>query len=159
MPAADRAGVQLHLDADRTAELDGDGDRLGQTLDNLINNAIKFTPEGGDVTLRLRDRGDVVVVEVQDSGEGIDPDEVENIFKRFYRSGRVVRRAVPGAGLGLTIVRSIVEAHGGTIRVASRLGKGSTFTVTLPRERQPIANGVPIYDAATAVAPAPQDAA
>lgn len=150
LPAADRANVTLSLDADRTALLDADSDRLGQTLDNLVNNAIKFTPEGGNVTLRLRDRGDAIIVEVEDSGEGIDPDEVENIFKRFYRSGRVVRRAVPGAGLGLTIVRSIVEAHGGTIRVASRLGKGSTFTVHLPRERELGANGVPIYDAATA---------
>lgn len=154
LPAADRANVRLQLDADLHAELEADRDRLGQTLDNLINNAIKFTPEGGGVTLRLRDRGDAVVIEVEDSGEGIDPDEIDNIFKRFYRSGRVVRRAVPGAGLGLTIVRSIVEAHGGTIRVSSRLGKGSTFTVTLPRVREANDNGVPVYDAATAALPA-----
>ncbi|MFT4035713.1 MAG: ATP-binding protein [Patulibacter sp.] len=154
LPAADRAGVRLQLDADRRGVLSADRDRLGQVVDNLINNAIKFTPEGGDVTLRLRDRGDSVMLEVADSGEGIDPDEIDNIFKRFYRSGRVVRRAVPGAGLGLTIVRSIVEAHGGTIRVTSRLGRGSTFTVTLPRERDRAAIGVPIYDAATAVPPA-----
>lgn len=153
LPAADRANVRLHLDADRTAFLDADRDRLGQTLDNLINNAIKFTPEDGEVTLRLRDRGDSIVVEVQDSGEGIDPDEIDNVFKRFYRSNRVVRRAVPGAGLGLTIVRSIVEAHGGTIRVTSRLGRGSTFTVTLPRERDRSAAGVPVYDAVQAAEP------
>ena len=130
LPAADRADVHLQLDADRSGVLSADRDRLGQVVDNLVNNAIKFTPSGGDIVLRLRDRGDSVVVEVVDSGEGIDPDEIDNIFKRFYRSGRVVRRAVPGAGLGLTIVRSIVEAHGGTIRVTSRLGRGSTFTVT-----------------------------
>jgi signal transduction histidine kinase len=153
LPAADGAGVQLQLDADRSAMLSADRDRIGQVVDNLVNNAIKFTPQGGEVTLRLRDRGDCVVVEVADSGEGIDPDEIDNIFKRFYRSGRVVRRAVPGAGLGLTIVRSIVEAHGGTIRVTSRLGRGSTFTVTLPRERDRAAIGVPIYDAATVVPP------
>lgn len=153
LPAAERASVQLHLDADRSALLDADRDRLGQTLDNLVNNAIKFTPEGGDVTIRLRDRGDSVVFEVQDSGEGIDPDEIDNVFKRFYRSNRVVRRAVPGAGLGLTIVRSIVEAHGGTIRVTSRLGRGSTFTVTLPRERDRSAAGVPVYDAVQAAEP------
>lgn len=153
LPAADRAGVHLQLDADRSAILSADRDRLGQVVDNLVNNAIKFTPDGGQVTVRLRDRGDSVVLEVIDSGEGIDPDEIDNIFKRFYRSGRVVRRAVPGAGLGLTIVRSIVEAHGGTIRVTSRLGRGSTFTVTLPRERDRAAIGVPIYDAATAVPP------
>lgn len=146
-PAADSAGVVLSLDADASAPIVGDRDRLGQTLDNLINNAIKFTERGGEVTLRMRDRGDSVVIDVVDSGEGIDPDELDNIFKRFYRSGRVVRRAVPGAGLGLTIVQSIVEAHGGTVRVSSRLGRGSTFTVTLPRERDRSAAGVPIYDA------------
>lgn len=152
-PAAESQGVRLQLDADRTAPLVADRDRLGQVIDNLVNNAIKFTPSGGEVMLRLRDRGDTLVIEVIDSGEGIDPDEIDNIFKRFYRSGRVVRKAVPGAGLGLTIVRSIVEAHGGTVRVESRLGRGSTFTVTLPRERDRQALGVPIYDAATAVPP------
>ena len=157
LPAADRAGVHIQLDADRTAVLSADRDRLGQTLDNLVNNAIKFTPQGGNVTLRLRDQGHSVVAEVIDSGEGIDPDEIDNIFKRFYRSGRVVRRAVPGAGLGLTIVRSIVEAHGGTVRVTSRLGRGSTFTVTLPRERgDRSTSNVPILDAATGAEPPPQ---
>ena len=152
-PAADAAGVLLLLDADRSAVMQGDRDRLGQTLDNLVNNAIKFTPSGGEVTLRLRDRGDSVVIDVIDSGEGIDPDEIGNIFKRFYRSGRVIRRAVPGAGLGLTIVQSIVEAHGGTVRVSSRLGRGSTFTVTLPRERDRTAAAVPVYDLADAAEP------
>ncbi len=113
----------------------GDGDRLAQVFTNLIDNAIRHTPEGGQIAVRaaLLDQG--VAVSVQDTGEGIPAEDLPRIFERFYqvdKSRRRDRRAGPGLGLGLSIVRQIVEAHGGTIQVQSALGVGTTFTVWLP---------------------------
>ncbi len=131
--ARDR-GVDLRLkvppDLPRIA---GDGDRLAQVFTNLVDNAIKHTPSGGTIVLRAQLAGDGVAIIVQDTGAGIPPEDLPRIFERFYQVDKS-RQHDPrsGMGLGLAITRQIVEAHGGAIQVASRVGVGTTFTVWLP---------------------------
>jgi signal transduction histidine kinase len=108
----------------------GDRDRLKQVMVNLVANAIKYTPTGGRVSVRVTAAGDTALVAVEDNGIGIDPDQQERIFDRFYRVS--TDRGEVGAGLGLAIVRSICHAHGGTVTVKSAPHKGSIFTVALP---------------------------
>ena len=112
----------------------GDAARLGQLLDVLIGNAIKFTPPGGTVTVRLRPLPGSVELEVVDSGLGIPAAEQPRLFERFYRARGVTAEAVPGTGIGLTIALGIVEGHGGTIECVSLEGVGSTFRVVLPAD-------------------------
>ncbi len=125
----------------------GEPRHLERAFTNLLTNAVKFTPDGGRVSLRLRLDGErrQARVEVADTGLGIDPSEVEQVFERFYRSAAVQARAIQGTGLGLPIVRTIVEAHDGRVGVVSTLGEGSTFGVTLPlrreRRRTPVSAG------------------
>lgn len=128
---AARAGVTVTAQyADALPALTGDGDRLGQVFTNLVDNALKFTPAGGQVTLVARQEGAQVVVEVRDTGEGIAPEALPHVFERFYQEDR--SRARQGAGLGLAIAYEIVAAHGGTINVRSQVGQGTVFTVRLP---------------------------
>ena len=110
-----------------------DRDRVNQVLDNLIGNAIKFSPNGGCVTVRLSATDGMVQVSVSDSGIGIPADQLDRIFERFYQVDGSATRKFGGAGLGLTIVKRIVEAHGGRIWAESQVGHGSTFSFTLPR--------------------------
>jgi signal transduction histidine kinase len=131
-PRAEAAGVTLRLDAERVPWLTGDDGRLGQALDNLVSNALKFTPPGGTVGVGLRQLGDDVVVEVSDTGVGIPDEEQARLFDRFFRSQSAHERAVPGVGLGLTIVKAIVDGHGGRISTRSSEGRGTTFAITLP---------------------------
>jgi PAS domain S-box-containing protein len=105
---------------------------LRRLLDNLLSNAVKFTPAGGAITIGARQQGDNVVVEVSDTGIGIPPNQQRRIFDRFYQVNGGSNRRYGGMGLGLALVKEIVEAHQGTVSVASEIGKGSTFTVTLP---------------------------
>jgi len=116
-----------------------DGARIRQLLLNLVTNAIKYTPAGGSVSLELVDTGAAVMVTVSDTGIGIAPGDLPHVFDRFWRADLARTRTGdrPGFGLGLAISRWIVEAHGGTIVVQSRSGRGSTFTVTLPRQEIP----------------------
>jgi signal transduction histidine kinase len=134
-PAAERAGVELVLASDPVRAITGDRDRCGQMLDNLISNALKFTPGEGRVEVRLTDGGDRAVVEVADTGTGIPADEQRHLFDRFFRASTATRAAIPGAGLGLTIVKTIVEGHGGTVRLTSREGEGTTVRLELPYDR------------------------
>ena len=134
-PVAERNSVTLVLDAEQVGMLSGDRDRFGQMLDNLISNAVKFTPENGSVTVRLREAGDRAVLEVADDGMGIPDAEQKRLFERFFRASTATSQAVPGAGLGLTIVKTIVEAHGGTIAIASQEGEGTTVRVEVPYAR------------------------
>ncbi len=112
-----------------------DAARIRQLLMNLITNAIKYTPAGGRVVIRLSEDVDNVLLEVQDSGIGIAPGDTPNVFERFWRADPARTRTGdrPGSGLGLAIAKWIVGAHGGTIGVQSRPGRGSTFTATLPK--------------------------
>jgi signal transduction histidine kinase len=112
----------------RIQPLHGDRDRLVQVMANLIGNALKFTPSGGNVAVRARAADLQVQISVEDNGPGIAPTNLGNVFERFWQADR----AAGGAGLGLVIVKGIVEAHGGRISVESTLGKGTTFQVKLP---------------------------
>jgi len=110
-----------------------DEQRLSQVLDNLVNNAIKFSQPGGTITLRLRDEHSFARIEVQDMGIGIPADKIEKIFDRFYQADGSPTRRYGGVGLGLAICKSIVDAHGGKIWAESEVGKGSRFIFTLPK--------------------------
>jgi PAS domain S-box-containing protein len=131
-PWAGDSGVELDVRASDVCVSNGDPDRLGQMLDNLISNAVKFTPEGGKVSVELASRGGRARIEVRDTGVGIPEKEQNRLFERFFRSSTATERAIPGVGLGLTISRAIVEAHGGTIDFTSEEGRGTTFVVDLP---------------------------
>jgi two-component system sensor histidine kinase BaeS len=121
--------------------LDADPVRLRQAVSNLVSNAVRHTPPGGRVTLRSyvtgTDSGDVVAVEVADTGSGIPADEVPHVFDRFWRAEKSRSRSTGGSGLGLAIVLKLAEAHGGTADVASTEGQGSVFTLRLPVAEEP----------------------
>jgi signal transduction histidine kinase/CHASE3 domain sensor protein len=131
-PAAEQARVTLTLRAEPVPSCRGDRDRLAQALDNLLSNAIKFTPPGGDVEVRLRAEGERAVLEVADTGIGIPAGEQARLIERYFRASSATERAIPGIGLGLTIVEAIVKGHGGRIAVASSPDGGATFSVELP---------------------------
>jgi PAS domain S-box-containing protein len=136
-PRADSQGVLLALDAEPLELHGGDHDRLGQLIDNLVSNALKFTPEGGRIGVRIAREGEEeALIEVSDTGTGIEAEELEHLFERFYRSQAATDAAVPGIGLGLSICQAIAAGHGGSISVDSELGAGTTFSVRLPL-RQP----------------------
>ena len=105
---------------------------ISQVIDNLISNAIKFTPEGGRVTVSVQDKGGLALVCVQDTGVGIKEEERQNLFHKFYRAPSHAAMNVPGTGLGLAITKSVVEKHGGNIWVESTKGEGSKFYFVLP---------------------------
>jgi PAS domain S-box-containing protein len=132
-PAAKKAGLRLELDCAGPARVLGDADRLDQVLANLLANAIKFTPAGGRVEVRLATTPEQATLTVSDDGPGIEPQERARLFDRLFRGEDVKRLQVSGAGLGLSIARSIVEAHDGTIEVRSEPGGGATFEIALPR--------------------------
>ncbi|TAK27056.1 MAG: HAMP domain-containing protein [Chloroflexota bacterium] len=114
----------------------GDRDRLDQLLSNLVENALRYTPTGGCVTLSLRNHGSVVELAVSDTGIGIQPEHLARIFERFYRVDKARSRGQGGSGLGLAIVKQVADAHGGQVRVRSKPGEGSIFTVVLPTLQQ-----------------------
>ena len=126
--------VDLEPDLAETPALLGDHERLVQLVGNLLSNALKFTPAGGTVTVRTFVDGDSAVLEVADTGIGIPAAEQDRVFQRFFRSSTATEQAIPGTGLGLVISRAIVEAHGGTITVTSKIGAGTCFRVELPLE-------------------------
>ncbi len=131
---ARQAGIVLKADIPSDLPLvPGDRDRLNQVFDNLLGNAIKFSPDGGEVTIRVWDAGDVVEASISDNGIGIPADELEKIFERFYQVDGSTTRRFGGTGLGLAIVKRIVEAHGGRVWAESEQGRGSTFFFTLPK--------------------------
>jgi signal transduction histidine kinase len=131
--AATNNGLTLTLDAGRSLlEVTGDAERLAQVIDNIFNNAIKFTPRGGTIACSLRREGDEAVVRISDTGRGIPPEELEDVFVKFFRSPGVQTDAIPGTGIGLAISKAIVEAHGGTIDLDSMLGVGTTFEIRIP---------------------------
>jgi PAS domain S-box-containing protein len=131
-PRARECGVAIELDVRPLASCAGDGERIGQVLDNLLANAVKFTPAGGRVVVRTRQEGDTAIIEVADTGVGIPAGDMDRLFERFFRAGTATEQQIPGIGLGLAITRAIVRAHGGDIDVASVEGYGTTFRVELP---------------------------
>ena len=132
-PSAAAAHLTVDLDVPATPlVITGDADQLDRALINLLSNAVKFTPDGGRVTLGAAQRDGVAVLCVADTGIGIPEQDRQSLFTRFFRASNATERAIPGTGLGLTIVRTIVENHAGEIEVESVEGRGTTITVQLP---------------------------
>jgi signal transduction histidine kinase len=129
--------VHLRIGEEDQAVVTGDRDRIKQALLNLGVNAIQHTPPGGHVTLSLTVRDGYAALSVADTGYGIAPQDLPHIFDRFYRADPSRSRNGGGAGLGLSIVRSVVEAHSGQVLVTSEPGRGSVFTMLLPLAVQP----------------------
>ncbi len=137
-PAAESGGVELvELVPDAEVRVLVDPVRIAQAVDNLVSNALKFTPRGGAVTVGLAADQSAVTISVRDTGMGIPPDEVDRLFTRFFRASTATRNAVPGVGLGLNITKAIVTAHGGWMDVASEEGVGTEFQIVLPRTPGP----------------------
>jgi len=139
-PLAAAKAIEVGFAAEQVPRVVADRGRIVQLLDNLLTNAVKFTPSGGRVHVGVSLAADRVVVQVADTGIGIPDSERDQVFERFFRTERASRRAIPGSGLGLVVVKSIVEAHGGTIAVAGSGDSGTTFRVELP------VAGVPAHD-------------
>jgi PAS domain S-box-containing protein len=140
--AAKRIALTIDIDGAAVGVL-GDAERLEQVIWNLANNAIKFTPEGGTVSLSLRRAGASVQLQVADTGEGISADFLPHVFERFRQAEGSTTRRYGGLGLGLALVRHLVEAHGGTVRAESQgLGRGAVFTVTLPTQASGIDDAI-----------------
>jgi two-component system, OmpR family, phosphate regulon sensor histidine kinase PhoR len=138
---ADRAEerrIRLDAELQLAVAMRGDRAQLGLLLSNLIDNALRYTPAKGTVRVRLDAAEGRAILQVADNGEGIPAGELPRIFERFYRVDKARTRQTGGTGLGLAIVRHVAEAHGGAVRVASELGRGSTFTVTLPLAGPPL---------------------
>lgn len=132
-PQSKIKGISLYLNIPENLPLVSiDWQRINQVMHNLLKNAVAHTSKGGSITVAAIKQGDWVEVSVSDTGEGIPAADLSNIFERFYRVDRSRARATGGSGLGLTIARRLVEAHGGKITVESQLGKGSRFSFTLP---------------------------
>ncbi len=126
----------LKLDLDLSPEditINADPTYLTRVIDNLMWNAIKYTPSGGRITTRTRTDGSRAIIEISDTGIGISEADLPRLFEPFFRVKGEQYTSIEGSGLGLSIVKAIVEQHGGEIRVTSQLGQGSTFTVSLPR--------------------------
>jgi signal transduction histidine kinase len=137
-PVATNAGITIIEEVlDATPVTYGDAVRLGQVCDNLISNAIKFTPQGGTVTVSLARTERDAVITVRDTGMGIPESELDQLFARFFRASTATRNAVPGVGLGLTITKAIVTAHHGAMEVISEEGVGTEFRVTIPLAARP----------------------
>ncbi len=127
------SGIELRVQAAADVPaVSGDPNQLRQVLSNLVDNAIKYSPQGGDVELRLNRNGQFARIEVADCGLGIPPDEQERIFEKFYRLDPALTRGVNGTGLGLYISKELVERMNGRISVDSEPGRGSTFVVEVP---------------------------
>jgi two-component system sensor histidine kinase BaeS len=129
---AESKGIALKFDGDMKEEVYCDRARIKQVLINLIGNAIRYTPEGGQVEVRAMKDGGMVLVTVRDDGPGIPPESLPYLFERFYRVESSRSRQSGGMGLGLAIAKEFAEAHGGTLSVASELGEGTVMTLTLP---------------------------
>jgi len=139
---AQRHGIRLSLEAAPDVDtVRGDERKLKQVALNLLSNAVKFTPEGGSVCLGARRNGAAVEVWVTDTGVGIAPEDQARVFEEFRQVGADSARKAEGTGLGLALAKKFVELHGGTIRLESAPGRGSTFTFTLPAQGAPALSG------------------
>jgi len=129
---AEERRIRLHSELRPQVSMRGDRAQLGLLLSNLLDNALRYTPAKGTVCVRLDATESRAVIQVSDTGQGIPARELSRVFERFYRVDKARARQTGGTGLGLAIVRHVAEAHGGTVGVDSELGRGSTFTVSLP---------------------------
>jgi signal transduction histidine kinase len=136
-PRAAAKSLSLRCVVDGPVSVEADKGRLFQLLENLISNAIKFTPRDGSVEVRVSAAPDGGVLEVSDTGIGVTPREAERLFERFFRASSAVTNQIPGTGLGLYIARAIAEAHDGRISATSDVGVGTTFRIELPGHAAP----------------------
>jgi len=141
MPQARKKGLQLVCDPGDLPRITCDREKLRQCLINLVNNAVKFTPQNGTITVAAEPRGERLAVQVMDTGIGISEENQHRIFETFYQVDGSSTREYGGAGLGLAIVKSFVEAHGGEVRVSSQPERGAVFTMLLPLQYVPTAAG------------------
>lgn len=135
-PVARARAIDLRCERSDAVVVDGDAEWLGRLVLNLVDNAIKFTPEGGRVMVRVSREDDTARLEVSDTGVGIPPDAMPHIFERFFRADPARSPAAAGVGVGLSLVKWIIDRHNGRIEVETQLGKGSTFTVRVPVARR-----------------------
>jgi two-component system sensor histidine kinase SenX3 len=139
---AETKNIQLVVGGHADAMVYGDQDLLVTALRNLIDNAIRYSPENTKVGIGIRSKDGLVAVSVTDQGEGLSPEDQERVFERFYRVDAARSRQTGGTGLGLSIVKHVISNHGGEVTLWSQLGKGSTFTIRLPEmEGQDDADG------------------
>ena len=131
-PLAQKRGQEIAVEISDSCEMFADPGKLAQVCYNIIENGIKYTPDGGKITVTLRRMGRDAVLEISDTGVGIPADDVAHVFDRFYRVDKARSRDTGGTGLGLSIVQQIVRLHAGSVTVQSEQGKGTTFTVQLP---------------------------
>jgi len=124
--------IDLIRETSQRVEIEGDRSRLKQVIVNLLDNAIKYTPENGRVALAVRSENSTALLEVTDTGPGVSDVALPHLFERFYRADEVRSREIGGAGLGLSIVQSICAAHGGSVTAANTLPRGCRFTIELP---------------------------
>lgn len=131
---AERKQIKLHLDIDAfngSHEVVADKEKIARVVFNLLSNALKYTPAGGDIFVSLKDEGEKLRLDIRDTGKGIEKEEADKIFERFFQA----KGAASGTGIGLALVKSFVELHHGQVWVESELGKGSDFIVEIPREQ------------------------
>ena len=131
-PQLDAKHIGLAVNTDGVTQLLGDPTHLPRVFINLLDNAVKYTPEGGSILISIQREDGHLLTQIHDTGRGIDATELHNLFQEFYRAADPINEQIRGTGLGLTLVKRIVEAHEGTIWVESELGKGTTFSFTLP---------------------------
>jgi two-component system sensor histidine kinase SenX3 len=153
---AESKNIRIVVGGHADAEVFGDRDLLVTALRNLIDNAIRYSPENSQVGVGVRTREGVVAVSVTDQGEGLTPEDQERVFERFYRVDAARSRHTGGTGLGLSIVKHIVSNHGGEVTVWSRPGQGSTFTIRLPELEGQDDAGHPPSVAGPVPSPAPR---
>ncbi len=135
-PAAEAKRISIHVDCPAPLTARINHQLLEQAMLNLIDNAVKYSGEGTQIDIAATARGDTMTLCVHDRGRGIEVEHLPRVFERFYRTDRARSRAVGGTGLGLSIVKHVAEAHGGRVSVESTLGRGSTFRIHLPAEKQ-----------------------
>ena len=131
-PLAKKRGQEISVEITDPCEMFADPGKLAQVCYNIIENAIKYTPDGGKITVRLRRMGRDAVLDISDTGVGIPEEDLAHVFDRFYRVDKARSRDTGGTGLGLSIVQQIVRLHAGSVTVQSKRGEGTTFTVQLP---------------------------
>jgi signal transduction histidine kinase len=127
--------VFAHI-AENIPPIQADSDALARAVNNLLNNAVKFSPQNPEIYVDVRCEEDDLKISVKDRGIGISEEEIDKIFDKFYQGKNALRQTVKGTGLGLTLVRHIAEAHGGGVAVESIPGQGSTFSLILPLNRK-----------------------
>ena len=136
VPLGEEKGIVVNTELNsQSIEITADKNAIGQAVSNLLDNALKYTPRGGRITARLSVQDGEVVVEVEDTGIGVEPQDRDRIFERFYRVDKARSRELGGTGLGLAIVKHIAFVHGGRVAVDSTPGAGSTFSIFLPLTR------------------------